>query len=77
MKIGAAILFVATTSMLAQQPYHPEVPKSWDASALAALEAGRSTRPRRTPTPRRRIAEATRTSARFSTSGARTALATW
>ena len=38
MKIGAAILFVATTSMLAQQQYRPEIPKTWDASALAALE---------------------------------------
>ena len=38
MKIGSAILFVATTSMLAQQPYHPEIPKTWDASSLAALE---------------------------------------
>jgi hypothetical protein len=24
--------------MLAQQPYRPEIPKTWDASALAALE---------------------------------------
>jgi hypothetical protein len=37
-KIGAAILFLATTSMSAQQPYYPEIPKTWDASALAALE---------------------------------------
>jgi len=38
MKIGPTILFLATTSMLAQLPYHPEIPKTWDASAMAALE---------------------------------------
>ncbi len=38
MKIGAPILFLATTSMLAQSPYHPEIPRTWDTEALATLE---------------------------------------
>lgn len=35
---NAAILFCATTSILAQPPYRPEIPKTWDAAALASLE---------------------------------------
>ena len=38
MKNTAAILFCATTSILAQPPYRPEIPKTWDAAALASLE---------------------------------------
>jgi hypothetical protein len=38
MKIGAAILFLATASLSAQPLYHPEIPKTWDAVALASLE---------------------------------------
>ena len=37
MKIGA-VVFLATTSMLAQQSNHLEIPKTWDAPALATLE---------------------------------------
>jgi hypothetical protein len=38
MKSGAAILFLAATSLLAQPLYLPEIPKTWDAVALASLE---------------------------------------
>src|ERR1700761_4175611 len=38
MKIGAPILFLAAASMLAQSPYHPAIPKTWDTEALATLE---------------------------------------
>ena len=43
MKIGAAILFVATTSMLAQQPYQSRDPK--DVGRVSTGGAG-STAPR-------------------------------
>jgi hypothetical protein len=35
---SAAILFCATASILAQPPYRPEIPKTWDAAALGSLE---------------------------------------
>ncbi len=35
---SAVILFLATPSMLAQPSYRPEIPKTWDAVALASLE---------------------------------------
>ena len=35
---SVAILFWAATSLAAQPPYHPEIPKTWDAAALASLE---------------------------------------
>ena len=35
---NAIILFCATTSILAQPPYSPKIPKTWDAGALASLE---------------------------------------
>jgi hypothetical protein len=38
MKSAAAILLWATASIFAQPPYRPEIPKTWDASALASLE---------------------------------------
>lgn len=38
MKIGALMLFLATASMLAQSPYHPAIPRTWDTEALATLE---------------------------------------
>jgi hypothetical protein len=33
-----AILFWTTASIWAQPPFHPEIPKTWDAVALASLE---------------------------------------
>jgi hypothetical protein len=38
MNNSAAILFWATTCIFAQPPYRPEIPKTWDAAALASLE---------------------------------------
>lgn len=39
MKSAAAILCCwATTSIWAQQPFHPEIPKTWDKAALTTLE---------------------------------------
>ena len=38
MKSAAAIPCWATTSILAQQPFRPEIPKTWDTAALATLE---------------------------------------
>jgi hypothetical protein len=38
MNNSAAVLFLATTSIFAQPPYRPEIPKTWDAAALASLE---------------------------------------
>jgi hypothetical protein len=48
MKSGAAILFLATTFLLAQPLYRPEIPKTWDAVALASLEVPHP-HPRYTP----------------------------
>jgi Di-haem oxidoreductase, putative peroxidase len=38
MKKVAAILFWATSLILAQSPFHPEIPKTWDKAALTTLE---------------------------------------
>ncbi len=38
MNNSAAVLFWATTSIFSQPPYRPEIPKTWDAAALASLE---------------------------------------
>src|ERR1700693_4292142 len=38
MKSTAALLCWATTSILAQHQFRPEIPKTWDTAALATLE---------------------------------------
>jgi hypothetical protein len=38
MKSAIVVLFSATVSILAQPQYRPEIPKTWDAAALASLE---------------------------------------
>src|SRR4051812_7444100 len=38
MRTATVTLLWAATFVLAQKPYHPEIPKTWDAAALASLE---------------------------------------
>jgi hypothetical protein len=38
MRTAAVTILWATTSMLAQSPYHPEIPRTWDKEAMATLE---------------------------------------
>ena len=38
MKSAIVILFSTTASILAQPPYRPEIPKTWDAAAMGSLE---------------------------------------
>jgi len=50
MRSAMAVLCWVTTSMLAQQPFRPEIPKTWESVALATLEVPQPD-PRYSPIP--------------------------